>query len=169
LQTHSSYTTNVTTSIRLIPSLKGRDFSQCSLHLCIVQDGELFGIDQSFWETPFTKKEPVEPVKHYLHAKHPVIRGSVLRNSLVSGHVGNLKRYEAVKAKVKEYRDRERTESLDTAPLSMKRATLLEKKYEKRQIRSNAAEMRDVEETSAKERIMEETELADSKDAEDKR
>jgi len=83
--------------------------------------------------------------------------------------VGNLKRYEAVKAKVKEYRDRERTESLDTAPLSMKRATLLEKNYEKRQIRSNAAEMRGLEETSAKERIMEETELADSKDAEDKR
>ncbi|XP_032681670.1 organic cation transporter protein-like [Odontomachus brunneus] len=66
-------------------------------------DGELFGIDQTFWETPFTKKrQPPEPKGHYLHAKRPVSRPAVLRSSMVSGHLGNLRRHQAARARAEE-------------------------------------------------------------------
>ncbi|XP_054008856.1 organic cation transporter protein-like [Hylaeus anthracinus] len=52
-------------------------------------EGELFGIDQTFWETPFTRKEPLEPIGHHLHAKRPALRPAILRSTMISGYVGN--------------------------------------------------------------------------------
>ncbi|CAK9808197.1 Carcinine transporter [Anthophora quadrimaculata] len=61
-------------------------------------DGELFGIDQGFWDTPFTKKKPpLEPKGHHLHAKRPVSRADLLRSSMISGRKGNVKRYGEMK------------------------------------------------------------------------
>ncbi|KOC60999.1 Organic cation transporter protein [Habropoda laboriosa] len=60
-------------------------------------DGEIFGIDQSFWETPFTKKKPLEPKGHHLHAKRAASRPDMLRSSMISGRKGNVRRYGEVK------------------------------------------------------------------------
>ncbi|XP_076165331.1 organic cation transporter protein [Ptiloglossa arizonensis] len=63
-------------------------------------DGELFGIDQKFWETPFTKKEPLEPTVHHLHAKRPATRPSIMRSSIISGFLGNRRRLSAARSRV---------------------------------------------------------------------
>ncbi|XP_012136352.2 organic cation transporter protein [Megachile rotundata] len=64
-----------------------------------IMDGEFFGIDQSFWDTPFTKKKHLEPVGHHMHAKRPFFRPEPMRSSMVSGYLGNRKRLAAVKAR----------------------------------------------------------------------
>nr|XP_034179644.1 carcinine transporter-like [Osmia lignaria] len=64
-------------------------------------DGELFGIDQSFWETPFTKKEPLEPRGHHLHAKRPFVRPEPMRSSMISGAVGNRRRIAAIQQRAR--------------------------------------------------------------------
>ncbi|XP_076759799.1 organic cation transporter protein [Xylocopa sonorina] len=53
-----------------------------------MMDGELFGIDQTFWETPFTRRRPLEPRVHHLHAKRAATRPDVLRSSMISGYKG---------------------------------------------------------------------------------
>ncbi|XP_017878090.2 organic cation transporter protein [Ceratina calcarata] len=62
-----------------------------------LMDGELFGIDQMFWETPLTKKKPPEPKVHHLHAKRAVSRPGMLRSSMISGHKGIERRHTQMK------------------------------------------------------------------------
>lgn len=64
------------------------------------KDGELFGIDQTFWETPFTRRTPLKPKGHHLHAKHPASRPGMLRSSMVSGYLGNMERLTAIREKI---------------------------------------------------------------------
>ncbi|XP_033300362.1 carcinine transporter-like [Bombus bifarius] len=66
-----------------------------------MMDGELFGIDQTFWETPLTKKKPPEPMVHHLHAKRPVKRPAILRSSMISGYIGNVRRHTLIQRRVR--------------------------------------------------------------------
>nr|XP_031825737.1 organic cation transporter protein-like [Nomia melanderi] len=56
-------------------------------------DGEVFGTDQSFWDTPFTRKRPRTPQGHHVHARRPVRRPELLRSSMISGYLGDSKRF----------------------------------------------------------------------------
>ncbi|XP_031370950.1 carcinine transporter-like [Apis dorsata] len=67
-------------------------------------DGELFGIDQVFWETPLTRKKPLEPVGLHMHAKRPTRRPDLLRSSMVSGFRGMERRHTKILEKVGEVR-----------------------------------------------------------------
>ncbi|CAL7937886.1 unnamed protein product [Xylocopa violacea] len=62
-----------------------------------MMDGELFGIDQTFWETPFTRRQPLEPKLHHLHAKRAASRPDILRSSMISGYKGVRARHEQMK------------------------------------------------------------------------
>ncbi|EZA59421.1 hypothetical protein X777_00457, partial [Ooceraea biroi] len=95
---------------------------------------ELFGLDQRFWETPSTrKKEPMAPMNHHLRAKRSVSRrGAVLRSSMVSGHLGNVRRYEAVMAGMEQLDDRLRGSALGTAT-PMEYVDLFRKSYKEKQ------------------------------------
>lgn len=79
------------TYIRCSLSEKIREFS-----FCRIKDGELFGIDQTFWDTPFTRKAPIEPRGHHLHAQRPVRSSSIMRSSMISGIKGIEKRHNTV-------------------------------------------------------------------------
>lgn len=72
--------------------------------VCFTKDGELFGIDQIFWESPLTRKKPLEPVGHHLHAKRPSRRPDLLRSSMVSGYRGMERRHTRIREKVSEMR-----------------------------------------------------------------
>ncbi|RLU25847.1 hypothetical protein DMN91_002008 [Ooceraea biroi] len=87
-----------------------------------------------FWETPSTrKKEPMAPMNHHLRAKRSVSRrGAVLRSSMVSGHLGNVRRYEAVMAGMEQLDDRLRGSALGTAT-PMEYVDLFRKSYKEKQ------------------------------------
>lgn len=103
--------------------------------LFCIQDGELFGIDQTFWETPFTKKwQPAEPKGHYLHAKKPILRPATLKSSMVSGHLGNLRRHQIVSARAEQIR---RSTLGATTYSPAEYVALLRRKYE--ELRNRAA------------------------------
>lgn len=60
--------------------------------------------DRSFQETfPFTwKRQPSEPKGHHLHAKRVVSQLAMLKSSMVSGHLGNLRRHQPVRARAEQ-------------------------------------------------------------------
>lgn len=64
----------------------------------------MFGIDQIFWETPLTRKKPLEPVGLHLHAKRPVKRPDLLRSSMISGVKGIKRRHTKLLEKIDEMR-----------------------------------------------------------------
>lgn len=72
----------------------------------------------------------MESVSHHLHAKRPASRDAVLRSSMVSGHLGNVKRYEAVIAKVEQTDNRESTLGKATSPIEY--VDLLRRSYEEK-------------------------------------
>ncbi|EFN82543.1 Solute carrier family 22 member 5 [Harpegnathos saltator] len=99
-------------------------------------DGELFGIDQTFWEIPFMRKRrPSEPKGHYLHAKRPVSRPALLRSSMLSGHLGNLRRHQAVRARAEQIR----RSALSTVTSPIEYVDLLRRRYEEMRNRVAAA------------------------------
>ncbi|XP_015439318.1 PREDICTED: organic cation transporter protein-like [Dufourea novaeangliae] len=63
-------------------------------------DGELFGINQSFWDTPFTRKKPPEPRGHHMHARRPASRPALLRSSMISGSLGDSRRISVIQSKM---------------------------------------------------------------------
>ncbi|XP_076650270.1 organic cation transporter protein [Halictus rubicundus] len=57
-----------------------------------LEDGEVFGIDQKFWDNPFVRKKRSHPEGHHVHAKRPTLRPDVLRSSMISGRLGYKRR-----------------------------------------------------------------------------
>lgn len=129
------------------------------------QDGELFGIGQTFWDTPFTRKqEPVESVSHHLHAKRPASRDAVLRSSMVSGYLDNIKRYETVLAKVEQNNDRENALGRTISPIEY--VDLLRRSYEEK--RKQESDLQ-IEETKKPVKRKKQVRFDDSQEVEKKR
>ncbi|XP_076677600.1 organic cation transporter protein [Andrena cerasifolii] len=64
-------------------------------------EGELFGVEQSFWDNPFMKKrKPLESRGHHLHAKRPASRPGMLRSSMISGILSNARRRSTIQERV---------------------------------------------------------------------
>ncbi|XP_076295140.1 organic cation transporter protein [Lasioglossum baleicum] len=64
-----------------------------------LEDGEVFGIDQKFWENPLTRMKRSRPVGHHVHARRPISRPALLRSSMISGPLGYGKRVDTIKKK----------------------------------------------------------------------
>ncbi|KAG7200650.1 hypothetical protein KM043_001206 [Ampulex compressa] len=100
--------------------------------LGVALDGELFGIDQTFWETPFTRKRGhLEPKGHHLHAKRPISRGDLLRSSMVSGYLGNQRRIKAVEDRIASAGLRPRRSALGAASSPTEYVEMLRRTYQR--------------------------------------
>ncbi|XP_076376722.1 organic cation transporter protein [Megalopta genalis] len=69
-----------------------------------LEDGENFGIGQAFWDNPIARRKIMVPQGHHVNARRPVSRPEVLRSSMISGYLGDIRRFSSLRQIVDERR-----------------------------------------------------------------